>query len=328
MGLSNSQILIAGITPYFLEKGNLWFEENRTKILRARKTQSFFQNNLFLADKGEKMGQSEFLRHLDELGYEKVLHVEEPGEFSVLGGDVEIFPINTGEAQRLEFVGNRIEEIEGLDITVADEEKSKALLKKKLKSQKLYSDLSNLMEGDFLVHLDHGVGRFNGFTKQKYGTEELMYYVLQYAGKDTLFVPKGLERKLTRYVGFRDPHVSRLGSPFWQRAKRRVREEVEKLAKELLELYAKKELASRPPYSLEDEIDQRLSSSFVYEETPDQMQALSDINKDLSGSHPMDRIVAGDVGFGKTEVALRTMARAVQSGYQAALLAPTTSGIP
>ncbi|HEB13547.1 MAG TPA: DEAD/DEAH box helicase, partial [candidate division CPR3 bacterium] len=163
-----------------------------------------------------------------------------------------------------------------------------------------------------------------GFIAQKYGKDELTYYGLEYASKDKLYVPKGLERKLSRYVGFRDPHVARLGSPFWQKAKRRIKEEVEKLAKELLELYAKKEMVSRPPYVLQDELDQQIAASFPYEETPDQMQTLSDINKDLSLNHPMDRIVAGDVGFGKTEIALRTMIRAIKSGYQTALLAPTT----
>ncbi|MCP6726836.1 MAG: DEAD/DEAH box helicase [Patescibacteria group bacterium] len=321
---TNKAILIAGITPYFLEKGNLWFEENKIKIVNARKNQSFFQDNLLPIHTDEKISQSAFLRSLDELGYEKVLHIEEPGEFSVVGGTVEVFPINTDNAFQIEFIGNRIEEILSLALSIENEEASKKLLKKKLKSQKLFSDLKNLKDGDYLVHLDHGIGKFTGFTTQQHREDELIYYALEYASKDKLYVPKGLERKLSRYVGFRDPHIARLGSPFWQKTKRRIKEEVEKLAKELLELYAKKEMVSRLPYTPEDELDQKIAASFPYEETPDQIQTLSDINKDLSSSTPMDRIVAGDVGFGKTEIALRTMARAVKSGYQAILLAPTT----
>ncbi|HEB13466.1 MAG TPA: DEAD/DEAH box helicase [candidate division CPR3 bacterium] len=320
----NKTILIAGITPYFLEKGNLWFEENKIKIVNARKSQSFFQDNLLPIHTDEKISQSAFLRSLDELGYEKVLHIEEPGEFSVVGGTVEVFPINTDNAFQIEFIGNRIEEILSLALSIEDEEATKKLLKKKLKSQKLFSDLKNLKDGDYLVHLDHGIGKFTGFTTQQYKKDEITYYTLEYASKDKLYVPKGLERKLSRYVGFRDPHIARLGSPFWQKTKRRIKEEVEKLAKELLELYAKKEMVSRLPYIPEDELDQKIAASFPYEETPDQIQTLLDINKDLSSNAPMDRIVAGDVGFGKTEIALRTMARAVKSGYQAILLAPTT----
>ncbi|MCH7552051.1 DEAD/DEAH box helicase, partial [Patescibacteria group bacterium] len=140
----------------------------------------------------------------------------------------------------------------------------------------------------------------------------------------TLFVTEGIERKLARYVGYTNPKVSRLGSVLWQKTKRKVKAEIEKLAKELLELYANRETAQRPAYAKEDEIEEQLAASFPYEETPDQLQAFEDINKDLAKTEPMDRIICGDVGFGKTEIALRTMARAVKSGYQTALLAPTT----
>lgn len=323
--LNVDRTLIVGLTPYFLEKPVLWFEENIKQILEARKTQSFFEDNTLYIEKGQSHNFSQFLRKLDEMGYEKVLQVSEPGEFSQRGGVVDVFPVNMNVALRFEFLGNKIEEISELPIRVEDEKTAKEILKKKLKSQKLFSDLKGLKPGDYLVHLDHGIARFAGDIK--YGTqrnEENEYYVLEYAQNDKLYVPFGLERKLSRYIGFVEPKISRLGSLLWQRTKKKIKEETEKFAKELLEIYAQREIANRPPYSTDSEIDAKLASDFAFEETPDQVQTIEDIKTDLEKEVPMDRIVCGDVGFGKTEIALRTMVKAINSGLQAALICPTT----
>jgi len=314
------EVLIVSITPYFLEKGNLWIEKNLEKILEARKTQSFFQDNTLHLEKRQKFNLSEVLRKLDEMGYEKVLQTSEPGEFSHRGGLLDIFPINSSCALRFEFLGNEIENIGRLPIEVKDEKTAKDLLKKKLKSQKLFSDLKGLKSGDYLVHLDHGIGIY----REQITMNNEPYYMLEYAQGDKLYVPLGLERKLSRYIGFVEPKINRLSSLIWQRTKRKIKEEAEKLAKELLEIYATRIVASRPPYSPEDEMELQIANGFKYEETPDQLQTLEDIRKDLEKEKPMDRIVCGDVGFGKTEVALRTMIRAVKSGYQTAMICPTT----
>ncbi len=313
---SLDSILVVSITPYFLEKGNFWFEENSVKILEARKTQSFFEDNILYLEKNQKANLSEILRKLDEMGYEKVLKVESPGEFAQQGGLVSVFPLNSNFAARLDFLGNKIENIEKLAVEIQDEKSVKDILQKRLKSQKLFSDLKGLKPGDYLVHLDHGIGRFTGIENN--------YYVLDYAEKDKLYVPLGLERKLSRYIGFIEPIISRLSSIAWQRTKRKIKEETEKLAQELLRIYAQREVASRPSYSADNEIDGQIADGFGHEETPDQLQAMEEIKKDLAKSEPMDRLVCGDVGFGKTEIALRTMVKAVNSGYQTALICPTT----
>lgn len=315
--------LIVSVTPYFLERENFWFEKNLKKILEARKTQSFFEDNILYLEKNQNYNFSQFLRKLAEMGYEKVLSISEPGEFSQRGGIIDVFPINLNQAIRFEFLGNKIEEIEELPIKIGDEKLAKEILKKKLKSQRLFSDLKGLKPGDYLVHLDHGVGKFLNISLS-HDRELTKYYVLEYAQGDKLYVPVGLERKLSRYIGFVEPKISRLGSQFWQRTKRRVKEEAEKLAKELLEIYAKRKITTRPPYLPKDEIDLQLASGFQYKETPDQIQTIEEIKNDLEKEKPMDRIVCGDVGFGKTEVALRTMVKAVNSGYQAAMICPTT----
>jgi transcription-repair coupling factor (superfamily II helicase) len=317
---TTDRVLICSITPYFLEKGNFWFEENLNKILEARKTQSFFQDNTLYIEKNRNYNLSEFLRKLDEMGYEKVLQVSEPGEFSQRGGIVDVFPVNRNNAIRFEFLGNKIEDVSELPVKIEDEKASKEILKKRLKSQKLFSDLKGLKPGDYLVHLDHGIGIYN----QLLTINSQQYYQLGYASDDKLYVPVGLERKLSRYIGFAEPKISRLGSLLWQRTKKKIKEEAEKFAKELLEIYAQREIAHRPPYSSDTEIDRALASGFKYEETPDQIQTIEDIKNDLEKEQPMDRIVCGDVGFGKTEIALRTMIRAVNSGYQTALICPTT----
>jgi transcription-repair coupling factor (superfamily II helicase) len=313
------KVLIVSIIPYFLERENFWFEKNLKKILEVRKTQIFWQENTLFLEKNLKMPFSFLLRKLDEMGYEKVWQVSQIGEFSQRGGIVDVFPINLNFAIRIEFLGNRIENIFRLPIEIEDEKREKEILKKRLKSQKIFSDLRGLKPGDYLVHLDHGIGIYNG---QRTINKE-QYYVLEYAQGDKLYVPFGLERKLSRYMGFSEPKISRLGTLTWIKTKRKVKEEAEKFARELLKIYAKREIVTRPPY-LKSEMVKYLKETFPFEETPDQERAIEDIEKDLEKEKPMDRLICGDVGFGKTEVALRAMVRVVESGYQAAMLCPTT----
>ncbi|MEI7424591.1 MAG: DEAD/DEAH box helicase [Candidatus Staskawiczbacteria bacterium] len=322
---SLNQLLIVGISPYFLEKEAFWFEENLQKVLDARSTQNFFEDNVIFLEKDHSYQFSQFLRKLDEMGYERVFKISDPGEFSQRGGIIDIFPINTINAIRLDFLGNEVDSITLLDIKIEDEKKSKDILKKRLKSQKIFSELKGLKPGDYLVHLDHGIGQFIGIEKFQTSSEESQeYYVLQYDKEDKLYVPLGLERKLSKYVGFQDPKVSRLGSSLWQKTKRIIKEEVEKMAKELLQIYAQKETVERTPYIEDKEIESQLRASFAFQETPDQIQAIEDIKNDLQKSKPMDRVVCGDVGFGKTEVAMRTALLASINNRQTALICPTT----
>jgi transcription-repair coupling factor (superfamily II helicase) len=320
-----NNVLIVGITPYFLKRGSFWFEKNEKNILEAKKTKSFFEKNIIFVQINQKYNFSQFLRKLDEMGYEKVYNVSEIGEFSQRGGIIDVFPINLKKAVRFEFLGNKIETIEELPISIEDEKNSREVLEKKLKSQRIFSDLKDLKPGDYLVHSDHGVARFGGMESfQEYQMPATSYYMLEYAQGDKLYVPLGLERKLSRYVGFAEPKISRLSSSLWQKTKRKIKEDVKKLAQELLQIYAKRETAIKTPYLPDDEFDSQLASSFPYQETPDQIKAIKEIKKDLEGTKPMDRILCGDVGFGKTEVALRAAVKTAKSGWQTIMLCPTT----
>lgn len=159
------RVLIVSVIPYFLEKENFWFEKHFKKILEARETQIFFQENTFSLENNQKISLSEALRRLDEMGYEKVWQVSEIGEFAQRGGILDVFPINSNFAVRIEFLGNKIERILKLEIELKDERKAKEVLKNKLKAQRIFSDLKGVKEGEYLVHLDHGIGIFKGIEK-------------------------------------------------------------------------------------------------------------------------------------------------------------------
>ena len=187
-------------------------------------------------------------------------------------------------------------------------------------------DLTDLAEGSPVVHQDHGVGRFRGLVTQEVDGQTVEFVLLEYAGGDRLYVPVSSLERLSRYIGTDAEHapLTRLGSGQWERARKRAATRARDAAAELLELYARRE--TRPAQSLAYDRDEwdRFTAAFPFDETPDQARAIAEVIADLTSERPMDRLVCGDVGFGKTEVALRAAFIAVQAGHQVALLAPTT----
>jgi transcription-repair coupling factor (superfamily II helicase) len=188
------------------------------------------------------------------------------------------------------------------------------------------SFFADLEPGDVVVHAEYGIGRFEGLEKRQLSGTEREFLLLSYAGGDTLYVPIHQADRLTRYVGSDDgePQLSRLGTPDWNRVKTKTREEVEQKAEELLALYATRETVVGHAFSADTPWQQELEASFPYVETPDQLRALIDVKQDMESPQPMDRLIAGDVGYGKTEVALRAAFKAVMDGKQVAMLVPTT----
>ena len=186
--------------------------------------------------------------------------------------------------------------------------------------------LAQLSPGDYVVHTEHGIARFVGLVQRTIGDVEREYLELRYAQSDKLFVPADQVDRLSRYVGPSDqtPRLTRLGSQEWTRAKERVRKAVADLARELLELYAARQLMTGRSFSPDGPWQQELEASFPYVETDDQLAAVHAIKADMESERPMDRLVCGDVGYGKTEVALRAAFKAVMEGSQVALLVPTT----
>jgi transcription-repair coupling factor (superfamily II helicase) len=180
--------------------------------------------------------------------------------------------------------------------------------------------------GDVVVHRDHGIGRFLEMRTVSDALGEHEYMTIEYADGDKLFVPVDHLDRVDRYVGGADanPHLSRLGSGEWERVKRRVKERTEEVARELLTLYSRREMAAGHAFTPDGTWQRELEASFPYQETPDQEMVLDEIKRDMESSRPMDRVVCGDVGFGKTELALRAAFKAASEGRQVAVLVPTT----
>jgi len=186
--------------------------------------------------------------------------------------------------------------------------------------------LSELMVGDYVVHIEHGIARFGGTTTMSLEGVEREYLVLEYAAGDKLYVPADQVDRVGRYIGpsGEPPALSRLGTQEWARAKQRVRQAAGELAKELLDLYAAREIIPGFAFSPDTTWQDDLEASFPYLETPDQIQAVMEVKEDMERAKPMDRLVCGDVGYGKTEVALRAAFKAVMDGSQVTVLVPTT----
>lgn len=188
------------------------------------------------------------------------------------------------------------------------------------------SFFADLQEGDYVVHVEHGIGRFMGLIRRTVHGEDRELLVIEYAGNDQLFVPIHQAERITPYIGSDDepPKLNRLGTQEWSRTRKKASEAAENMAKELLKLYATRELASRPAYSPDTPWQHELEASFPYVETEDQLRALREVKADMEAPRPMDRLICGDVGYGKTEVALRAAFKAVMDHRQVAILVPTT----
>lgn len=187
-------------------------------------------------------------------------------------------------------------------------------------------DLHSLQPGDFVTHIDHGIAKFAGLEKKEINGHEQEAIRLVYRDDDLLYVSIHSLHKISKYSG-KDgapPIINKLGSQEWENKKSKAKKQVKDIAKELISLYAKRKTAPGFAFSHDGFLQAELESSFMYEDTPDQAKATEDVKRDMQEPHPMDRLVCGDVGFGKTEVAIRAAFKAVTEGKQVAVLVPTT----
>ncbi|MEJ2215075.1 MAG: transcription-repair coupling factor [Gemmatimonadota bacterium] len=188
--------------------------------------------------------------------------------------------------------------------------------------------LAQLKPGDYVVHLDHGVGRFLEMERVTVGNEEIESLAIEYAGGEVLRLPVYRLDLIERWVPDREdaepPKVHKIGGKSWTKLKRRTEKAIREMAAELLQLYAAREMAEGHAFPPDTRWQKEMESSFLYEDTPDQRQATVDVKQDMESPRPMDRLVCGDVGYGKTEVAIRAAFKAAQDDTQVAVLAPTT----
>ena len=188
------------------------------------------------------------------------------------------------------------------------------------------NSFKDLTIGEWVVHIEHGIGVYRGITELKIGQYTKDFLVIEYQGGDRLYVPIDDLHLVQKFIGGEKykPKIDKLGTQYWANTKKRVRKNVEDIAKELIELYAEREIAEGHQYPPDDELFREMESRFEYEETEGQIQAIEDVLGDLRSLKPMDRVICGDVGFGKTEVALRASFKAVMDNKQVAILVPTT----
>jgi transcription-repair coupling factor (superfamily II helicase) len=212
------------------------------------------------------------------------------------------------------------------------EEERRAPERHRAVSKAFLSDLRDLKVGDLVVHIDHGIGAFVGLKQIGIGpstgsgqADDVQEFLeLRYAGDDKLFVPVERLDLVQKYTGATRPPVDRLGGASWERAKTRVKKAMRDMAEELLKLYAARKAVPGHAFSPDSHWQQEFEDAFEYELTVDQRTAIADIKRDMESSTPMDRLLCGDVGYGKTEVAMRAAFKAVMDGKQVAFLAPTT----
>jgi transcription-repair coupling factor (superfamily II helicase) len=269
-----------------------------------------------------------FHRELPKEGFESVLSVKDEGArgsgtltrlgavFLVKVDKEDIFP------QAFQSPDHKVLLLTDIEISLLKEKDTGRAL-----GQKVFEDfLGGLKVGDFVVHSDHGIARFQGLDRKTVDDITREYLKLGYAENDKLFVPIDQADKVSKYIGSEEtmPKLTRLGSAEWATITSKVRKETEKIAKELLELYAKRKVSAGFAFAKDENVQEEFEKTFPYEETPGQMKAINDVKSDMEAAKPMDRLICGDVGFGKTEVAMRAAFKAVQSGKQVALISPIT----
>lgn len=230
------------------------------------------------------------------------------------------------DAKNLKSVTENIYVLTDAEIFGWSRPKARRLTTQYARTQSPEAFFSDLDQGDFVVHIDHGIGVFKGLHKLELGGPDTEYLLLEYAHGDKLYVPVHQLDRLSRYVapGGHTPPLHRLGTAEWAQVKERTKKAVADIAKDLLELYATREIVNGHAFGNDTQWQHELEASFPYVETPDQLTVIEQVKTDMMKARPMDRLVVGDVGYGKTEVALRAAFKAVMDGKQVAILVPTT----
>lgn len=288
---------------------------------------------------GQRISIDDLLAQLLDAGYARQDALAQEGEFSRRGGIIDIYPVTFELPIRIELDVDTIAAIRSFEpktgVAAWDHAMVIVLPVKKTHQTKLvalHEDLPidsflDIKRGDYVVHVQHGIGRFLGIEKIQTAEGLKDHLALEYDRKEKLYVPMDQMHLVQKYVAFslrKRLKLSRLGTKEWQRIKNRVRSGIQKMAWELLSLQAMR--MSSPGFAFKAEVDwqKEFEKTFPYRETQDQLKALLEVKKDMESPFPMDRLLCGDVGYGKTEVAMRAAFKAVMNNKQVAFLVPTT----
>jgi transcription-repair coupling factor (superfamily II helicase) len=271
----------------------------------------------------------ENLRAHDAAGDETIMVCGNSGHaqrlLELIGDACPFIQVFTGFLHR-GFIDKENKRVVYTDAQIFNRVPTKQIGRKRTSASQALPSFDALSPGDYVVHVDHGIATFLGIDRVSAGGVGRDCMVLHYQDHAKLFVPVEDFSKVQKYIGKESvaPQLSKLGSASWEKLKKKTRESLMEMAQELIDLYAKRRHCEGIKFSADSIWQKEFEDSFIYEETPDQIRAIKETKQDMESIKPMDRLICGDVGFGKTEVALRAAFKAVMDGYQVALLSPTT----
>ncbi|MDP8266710.1 MAG: transcription-repair coupling factor [Candidatus Aceula meridiana] len=275
------------------------------------------------------------LKNLVAFGYTHVDAILEEGDFCKRGGIIDIFPTNFDSPVRIDLDDDKIRSIASYNLTtgksiwqhhiviILPKRKSK---KDNFSSETPLNNFVDVAQGDYVVHNNHGIGKFLGIEERVFKDEKKEHLVLEYANGDKLFVPKNDIHLVQKYVGFtkKPPRLYRLGSGKWKKIRARIQKRIQQFAAELLHIQALRASLEGFSFDKNNSWQKEFEKNFSFKETPDQKRAWQEVKADMESKYPMDRLICGDVGYGKTEVAMRAAFKAVMNNKQVAILVPTT----
>ena len=307
-----------------IEFGNRFFQKSDTVYTFESEPQPSFNKNFELLVENLSFNQSRGIQNIITADSEK--QIERLSQiFDELDPYLEIQSLNI--SLRSGFIDKNLKIACYTDHQIFERFHRYKIREKYSKSKALtLKELNSLQPGDFVTHIDYGVGKFAGLDKVEMNGKEQEMLRLIYRDDDLLYLSIHSLHKIAKYSGKegQPPSINKLGSQEWETKKKRVKKQVQDIAKDLINLYAKRKSAPGMAYSPDSFLQAELESSFIYEDTPDQATATADVKKDMENPHPMDRLVCGDVGFGKTEIAIRAAFKANTDNKQVAVLVPTT----
>ncbi len=285
---------------------------------------------------------SDITEKLLKLGYTGTDQIFEEGDFSAKGDVLIIYPASFEYPVRIDLAFEKVNSIKSIDLgtfKAIDSHKGviilpanilrKRKIKKELDLEGVEQPIESFVDiepGDYVVHIDYGIGKYLGLSKQKTKDTKKDFFVIEYKDGDKLYLADTHLHKIQRYISFhrRPPRINRLRGKQWQQTKKKAASGARKFAKDLLRIQADREKAEGFAFSDDCDWQKDLEKTFPYKDTPDQVKATKMVKKDMESKNPMDRLLCGDVGYGKTEVALRAAFKAVMDNKQVAFLVPTT----
>lgn len=284
---------------------------------------------------GQKINFDEIAQTLVAFGFSRATNVFKEGEFAVRGGIVDIYPLNFDVPVRLDTEDDYIVSISGFDLTsgqILEHHQILLLLPVKQSSKSVFSadtpldNFVDITEGDLVVHNNHGIGRFIGIQHFKLNDEQREHLIIEYKGGDKLFVPKHDLHLVQKYITFtkKSDVLHKLGSKEWQATRKAIEKKLKIMAAELLRIQALRAQLAGFAFSKDTQWQREFEATFPFKETPDQLKAINEVKADMESLRPMDRLICADVGYGKTEVAMRAAFKAVMDHKQVAILVPTT----